>query len=59
MRATGLLQPGSLVRWIYRVKLPDHAADDRAATALVDDGANGVAASRLGDSHPQQCLAAA
>ena len=32
LRATGLLQPGSLVRWIYRVKLPDNAADDRAAT---------------------------
>ena len=37
LRATGLLQPGSLVRWIYRVKLPDQAADDRAVTALVDD----------------------
>jgi putative ABC transport system permease protein len=37
LRATGLLQPGSLVRWIYRVKLPDGAADDRAATALADD----------------------
>jgi putative ABC transport system permease protein len=32
-----LLQPGSLVRWIYRVKLPDNAAGDRAVTALVDD----------------------
>src|SRR5258708_11731167 len=37
LRATGLLQPGSLVRWIYRVRLPDGAADDRAATALADD----------------------
>jgi putative ABC transport system permease protein len=37
LRATGLLQPGSLVRWIYRVKLPDNAATDRAATALADD----------------------
>jgi putative ABC transport system permease protein len=37
LRATGLLQPGSLVRWIYRVKLPDSAAGDRAATALADD----------------------
>ncbi len=37
LRATGLLQPGSLVRWIYRVKLPDNARDDRAATALIDD----------------------
>src|SRR3979411_1127132 len=30
LRATELLQPGSLVRWIYRVELPDNAADDRA-----------------------------
>ena len=37
LRASQLLQPGSLVRWIYRVKLPDNAADDRAATALVKD----------------------
>jgi putative ABC transport system permease protein len=37
LRATDLLQPGSLVRWIYRVKLPDDAASDRAATALIDD----------------------
>ena len=37
LHATGLLQPGSLVRWIYRVKLPDNAADDRAATRFVED----------------------
>jgi putative ABC transport system permease protein len=37
LRATELLQPGSLVRWIYRVRLPDNAADDRAATALVNE----------------------
>ncbi|QWG13534.1 FtsX-like permease family protein [Bradyrhizobium sediminis] len=37
LRATELLQPGSLVRWIYRVRLPDNAADDRAATALAND----------------------
>jgi putative ABC transport system permease protein len=37
LRATGLLQPGSLVRWSYRVKLPDNAADDRALAALIDD----------------------
>src|ERR1700710_1751629 len=34
LRATDLLQPGSLVRWIYRVKLPDNAADGRAGAAL-------------------------
>jgi putative ABC transport system permease protein len=37
LRATGLLQPGSLVRWNYRLKLPENAADDRAMTALIDD----------------------
>jgi putative ABC transport system permease protein len=37
LRATQLLQPGSLVRWTYRVKLPDNAADDRAAAALIND----------------------
>jgi putative ABC transport system permease protein len=37
LRATGLLQPGSLVRWIYRVKLPDGSADERAANLLADD----------------------
>ncbi|WP_291867873.1 FtsX-like permease family protein [Bradyrhizobium sp.] len=40
LRATGLLQPGSLVRWIYRVRLPDSAANDRAANALVSDARN-------------------
>ena len=37
LRTTGLLQPGSLVRWIYRVKLPDGADNDRAMNALIDD----------------------
>lgn len=35
LRATALLQPGSLVRWIYRVKLPD--SSDNATKALTDD----------------------
>jgi putative ABC transport system permease protein len=37
LRATALLQPGSLVRWIYRVRLADNGADDGAAAALADD----------------------
>jgi len=37
LRATGLIQPGSLVRWVYRVRLPDDAHDDRATTALIDE----------------------
>ncbi|MBA2401957.1 MAG: ABC transporter permease [Bradyrhizobium sp.] len=36
LRATGLLQPGSLVRWIYRMKLPDNASDERAATQMIE-----------------------
>lgn len=36
LRATGLLQPGSLVRWIYRVKLPDATANDAAVQAVTD-----------------------
>jgi putative ABC transport system permease protein len=37
LRATGLLQPGSLVRWIYRVKLPEGAGNDRALASLIKD----------------------
>ena len=37
LRATGLLRPGSLVRWIYRLKLPESADDDRATKALIAD----------------------
>jgi putative ABC transport system permease protein len=37
LRATGLLQPGSLVRWNYRLRLPDNDADDRATETLVDE----------------------
>ncbi len=42
LRATQLLQPGSLVRWNYRVKLPDDAADDRAVAALINDAHNAL-----------------
>jgi putative ABC transport system permease protein len=37
LRATQLLQPGSLVRWTYRLKLPDDASGGRDAARLVDD----------------------
>jgi putative ABC transport system permease protein len=37
LHATGLIQPGSLVRWNYRVKLPDDASDERAVDALIED----------------------
>jgi len=35
LRATGLLQPGSLVRWHYRLKIPGSDAGDRATEAVV------------------------
>jgi putative ABC transport system permease protein len=34
LQATGLLQPGSLVRWQYRLRLPDTNASDNAVTSL-------------------------
>jgi putative ABC transport system permease protein len=34
LRATGLVQPGSLVRWHYRLRLPDIDATDRATSAI-------------------------
>jgi putative ABC transport system permease protein len=37
LRATHLLQPGSLVRWIYRIRLPDQANGDRTTAAFIDD----------------------
>lgn len=36
LRATGLLQPGTLVRWIYRLRLPDASGDERATQTVVD-----------------------
>ncbi len=34
LRATGLVQPGSLVRWHYRLRLPEQDATDAAARAV-------------------------
>jgi len=34
IRATGLIQPGSLVRWTYRMRLPDGEGTDAAAKAV-------------------------
>ena len=59
LRATGLIQPGSLVRWVYRVKLPDAANSERATDAFIADAAQRRPAGRLGDPQPLQCLAAA
>jgi len=37
LRATGLLQPGSLVRWTYRVQLPQTATTDADLDRLIAD----------------------
>ena len=42
LRATRLLQPGSLVRWTYRVRLPADAGRDRAASRMADDARNAL-----------------
>ena len=44
LRASGLLQPGSLVRWHYRVRLPAGAGEDAIAQATA------ASASRLPDA---------
>lgn len=36
LRASGLVQPGSLVRWQYRLRLPGADASDAAVTAIED-----------------------
>jgi putative ABC transport system permease protein len=36
LRATGLIQPGSLIRWLYRVQIPDNDASDTATKALIE-----------------------
>jgi putative ABC transport system permease protein len=37
LRATQLIQPGSLVRWTYRIKLPDSARSDRNVNELAEE----------------------
>src|SRR5581483_11988531 len=34
LQASGLIQPGSLVRWLYRLRLPESESSDRAVTAV-------------------------
>jgi putative ABC transport system permease protein len=53
LRASGLIQPGSLVKWSYRVASPGAASDDAGVKRLIDDvereakGAGFEARSRL------------
>ena len=52
LRATGLLQPGSLVRWHYRLRLPGNDATDRAVQrSRSRPPQRAVAGGRLGGAH--------
>lgn len=37
LRSTGLLQPGSLIRWIYRLKLPEAKASEAGIASVTDE----------------------
>ena len=50
LRATGLLQPGSLVRWHYRLRLPDRDASDGAVRVGRAGGAERLAPMPAGTS---------
>ncbi len=52
LRATGLLQPGSLVRWQYRLRLPAADASDGAVAALQKQAADGSFRTPAGKSAP-------
>ena len=58
LRATGLLQPGSLVRWHYRLGLGVQF-ERRRREPRGGGGRNRVPAGRLGRPHPHQCVALA
>ena len=53
LRATGLVQPGSLVRWTYRLVLPPNARATPMWTALVAGRRPAAPRGRLGDPHPR------
>ena len=62
LAASGLIQPGSLVRRLYRVALPDQGqgkpASADAVHALVDGRGQAFPRSRLGGSHARERVAA-
>ena len=59
LRASGLLQPGSLVRWRYRLRLPADGIGRCRRGFDRKTGADTVSRCRLGYPHPQQGDAAA
>ncbi len=56
LRATGLLQPGSLVRWVYRVRLPDTANTELASQRLTEEAQKALPEAGWEILQPQQCV---
>ena len=59
LRATGLIQPGSLVRWHYRLRLAGQRRRRQRRGGRGRTGEGATAGRRLGNPHPHQRLAAA
>ena len=57
-RATGLVQPGSLVDWHYRVRLAGEA-DNAALKAIAASGEHRLPDGGLADAHARRCRARA
>ena len=51
LRATGLVQPGSLVRWTYRLTLPPDVSTDAGLTQIEAEAEPRPAGGRLGHPH--------
>ena len=58
LRATGLVQPGSLVRWTYRLTLPPALSTDEGLDADRGGGEPPPAGGRLEHPHAAQCRSA-
>jgi putative ABC transport system permease protein len=54
LRASGLVQPGSLIRWSYRLSLPAGRDSDQDLSAAVADHRQGSPGGRLGRAHAAQ-----
>ena len=58
LRASGLLQPGSLVRWQYRLRLLPAEHEQFRGRRPGENGAGRFPERRLGHSHPHAGIAA-
>ncbi len=52
----GLLQPGTLVRWVYRLQLPDASVDEHATQTLVEQAEKALPEAGWEVPHPAAML---